>query len=807
MARHSFDTLDLSLDEYFEHLRARAIQPTVVLSSNLHAIHHQSGEQWTFPVDCDLILNTDLPGTDRVKFEYDEDVYEARAADMTRSAHPTPDVLAHIYSGNAHFCASTKAKLDAKRAAVPKATVEDVELQVIEVRTAQTQSHLMGIEGGLVSLQGGESFDVGIAINMDDFVVIRKTRKEEHAIVKIEDLESSSSILTDDSGLPVAQNDEIDLASSAMSVQELHLVCKDVYACGSRGMKLPLKKGDKVLVHARGNDAVWLRDTKGRSGVLTAEMATSNLMNLKVDQGVVTNPEYPESWSLHTLHNDHIVSGDDASSESIFKLPRTKTGLPLPPPDAWALLPPQSEESGSGFGNWEFASEDDKGMAASLSMTSADAIVFAANLGQAGLGGIKVIWTPGNVEGSQGPGFGACSAYIHVYMIDFRRKWAFGQDPVSLGELPVYAGSDEFWFEAKGADTGHLNGFRTQAIPNTIPTEQSLFEAARNRQGFAARQIPTPSDCLKPTPTSAAAMQWKTNILQASDRSVQLAQQLANDHPIDPDRALDLRTSFHPRLADCGYHVKMPDNNYLLQDLKSVQQDLFKPGKKSLSVVEAGFPLLNADGESTTTIVMSQKKQVYEVQLIDIPHLPKAIAPDEDFSMLEAFHRHTKDWQQIGGRMNEKERNYTNAYNSEVWRIRHTYRLLEKQTLGGESLNKDEKAHFLASVAARPLTQAHHNLNTLRGCAPGIIDPAQGPNAVVADPAGNQVVNWVDYPDCDPSPTERLKRHHVRAEKNVLESRSKLVKKQAQAQGQAVLGDGDSGDDDDDGDEGEGEQD
>ena len=85
-------------------------------------------------------------------------------------------------------------------------------------------------------------------------------------------------------------------------------------------------------------------------------------------------------------------------------------------------------------------------------------------------------------------------------------------------------------------------------------------------------------------------------------------------------------------------------------------------------------------------------------------------------------------------------------------------------------------------------TKKDVNLNTLRGCAPGKIDPAQGLNAVVMDPAGNQVANWVDYSDCDPNPTERLHRHHTRAEASVLKERSKLVKKQAEAQGQATPG-------------------
>ncbi|KAF2170945.1 hypothetical protein M409DRAFT_18916 [Zasmidium cellare ATCC 36951] len=800
MARHSFKSLDLSLVEYAQHLEKRRLPSTVVVSSPIEATDPQTSQQWRFHISSILILQRLSSDAGHVEFRQQQGmtVYRASAADVISSAHPTADVLAQIYSGNNHICAITKSKLNATKAASPKPNLNDVELRVLEARAVHTQAYLMGVEGGIVSLSGGESFDAGKAISMDDFVVIRKTRQEEHAMVKKADLESFSSLFLDESNLPSLRDGEQDFVTSEPQIQELRLVIEDVYACGSRGRKVPLKKGDKVLAHARSTDATWLRDTRGRSCVLAASLASSHLLNLNVEDQAInrasrqTNSTLANTteipWTSHTAHNDQSATGGPQGLQSdpthpttqhpVSRFPRSRVGLPQPP-SSWSPSEHRLSNGQSPFGNWEYASYFDREVAELLDVTSAARTVFAASMGRQGLGLIKISWVPGEVEGSQGAGFGVCSGYIHAYMINFRRKWAYDKPAVPFGELPVYTGSDEFWVEAKGANASYLDDFKTQGTPNALPTEPSLFAEARHRQGFAARQLPTPTDSLIPNPTSVAARQWQAVLLQASDRSVSIGQRLVNEHPIDGNQSYALRTSFHPQLTECGYQVKMPNGNYLLQDLPSVKDDVFAPGKKSLSVIQAGFPMLSADGEGTTTIVMVQTHQIFEVQLIDIPYLPKAIAADEDLSVLEAFHRFTKDWHQIGGRMNEQERIYTNAYNSEAWKIRHTYRLIDKQTLQNEQLNKDEKAHFRASVATRPITQAHRNMNTLRGCAPGKINPTLAENAVVQDPAGNQVSNW-----------------HEQSEKKILKNRSELVKTQAEAQNEDSQDDEESEDED-----------
>lgn len=351
-----------------------------------------------------------------------------------------------------------------------------------------------------------------------------------------------------------------------------------------------------------------------------------------------------------------------------------------------------------------------------------------------------------------------------------------------MGELPVYTGSDPYWHEARGANTSFLDqlvilGF----VPHqAAPTEQSLFDEAKKRQGFAARNLPIPEDNLA-VGAIGAAHQWQIELLQASDRSIHLGGRLANLHPIDPSQPLDMRTAFHPAFADYSIHIKMPASNYLLQDLTAVKEQVFKPGKKSLSVVEAALPLLNADGESASTIIVVQTKSIMEVEVIDVPCLPKAIAADEDFALLEAFHRLSGDWKQIGACMNGQKRVYMNLLNSWAWKIRHTYRLTQKQAvLGGAELTKEEKSHFTASVAQRPITNSHLSQNTLRGCAPGLVDPYSPSTAMVRDPAGVLVTNWVEYPQFETHPTAKLQKQHAVQEKKILASRSKLIKQQAE---------------------------
>lgn len=113
--------------------------------------------------------------------------------------------------------------------------------------------------------------------------------------------------MIDESVPPPTHGTEQDLFNCTQEAQELYLVCKHVDACGTRGIKLPLKKSDKVLLHRRGKDgkrmqrselgiitdaapAMWFRDTKGRSSVLSAEAVRYNLMNMMVEE-IVTGSD------------------------------------------------------------------------------------------------------------------------------------------------------------------------------------------------------------------------------------------------------------------------------------------------------------------------------------------------------------------------------------------------------------------------------------------------------------------------------------------------------------------------------------
>lgn len=76
-------------------------------------------------------------------------------------------------------------------------------------------------------------------------------------MVKVEDLDIFSSLIVDEDEQLEAIDDEIDLEQGIEEVQELHVVCQDVYACGVRGIKIPLKKGDKMLMHHKSKDRKW----------------------------------------------------------------------------------------------------------------------------------------------------------------------------------------------------------------------------------------------------------------------------------------------------------------------------------------------------------------------------------------------------------------------------------------------------------------------------------------------------------------------------------------------------------------------
>ncbi|KAK4496545.1 hypothetical protein PRZ48_012525 [Zasmidium cellare] len=96
---------------------------------------------------------------------------------------------------------------------------------------------------------------------------------------------------------------------------------------------------------------------------------------------------------------------------------------------------------------------------------------------------VAVLVTAGQLEEGQSPDSTNPSTRPPRHCTPITRQ----ERHLSLGELPVYTGSDEFWFEAKGADASYLDSYKSQPSTSTIPTEQAIFEEARKRPGFAAR--------------------------------------------------------------------------------------------------------------------------------------------------------------------------------------------------------------------------------------------------------------------------------------------------------------------------------
>lgn len=84
-------------------------------------------------------------------------------------------------------------------------------------------------------------------------------------------------------------------------------------------------------------------------------------------------------------------------------------------------------------------------------------VVYAAHCGMQGLSAIKLTWRPGWVEGSQGSRIGPTNAYVHIWMINERRGFWSGLQPMWPRELPIYTGTDAWWPARKGADASRLD--------------------------------------------------------------------------------------------------------------------------------------------------------------------------------------------------------------------------------------------------------------------------------------------------------------------------------------------------------------
>jgi hypothetical protein len=388
------------------------------------------------------------------------------------------------------------------------------------------------------------------------------------------------------------------------------------------------------------------------------------------------------------------------------------------------------------WGCYVFASEQDAQRAKDLGLEYPSLVVWAAKNGHPGLELVLLKWVPGIYEGSQGPGWGACNAYVHVDHIDFLRAHWFGQPPVADDELPVYTGTDLHWLERHGADGSALDAFKklnnryrsTQAL-SELQVEQLLID----NRGFHERNTlqATAAGIVPPTPAEQVA---KNVILEWSNPRPELFYPMKMQHPIDPAKPLREQTSFHAACVDLEHGKEAHGAHYLISGLET---------KNKPSFLKTPYTLLNSAGETMSTIFYDSHG-AREIQLQDLPFLPQYISSDEDKVTLMAFKNAGTDWPQITAHIDPATRQTPNCYQTRANRFRSDP-VVGKPTFQTRGVFSEalKKASQLSTITA-----AHEQLNCGRGRFPGKIDPSQAENAVVLNPFTNQMArNWIDFPN------------------------------------------------------------
>ena len=502
----------------------------------------------------------------------------------------------------------------------------------------------------------------------------------------------------------------------------------------------------------------WFRTTNRKIFVLGANSLPDLLNEVDIEVFVRQNADaatggraldYLEyKWHPHTHHNPNLMQQTPAYGivpDPIFLFPCTRQGLPVPPV---GYVPPSEHPSPDAlpFGYYTFATSEDRSRADKLGFPSPSAVVYAAHHGHPAIGDILLNWIPGEVEGSQGAGFGPCNAYIHDFMIASRREFWFDMNPVPMGELPIYTGTDEFWIERPGANASHLDGSGF-TVYNTyyftpVPSVAEIEEQILARQGAQVFKGP------RTAVTTCAEMPFQSwqdvhkdvatgIVLHASHRQSILGYPLANCYPIDSDAPLHSRTSFHSDFAHCGWKGGMHAINYQLRQVNGLDIPDF--------ISNPTFPLLNADGGATWTLVLDPaKKTAEEVLIKDYPFLPAHIASDEDPALINAFHALGAPYSQIVARMDEETRPGPTYLEQKCREMRVRYAMLPE--------GQDTP---LQGNMPNPITQAHEQLNSAGGRIPGSKLPGlPKEDRVKRCDTGEGERNWVDYPAMERRPKQ-----------------------------------------------------
>ncbi|KAK4543067.1 hypothetical protein LTR36_005844 [Oleoguttula mirabilis] len=716
----------------FDKMKGRKVDLTLRVTQLLPATDlHDDAAVHTFGVNDTVAML----GYDEAKavaeVEADGMHYAATLADIDAATMPTADVLAHEWSGGCNgLYTSALARPQAFATARPT-QAESVRptYDIEEVRVATATTSMFRVDGMVRTLHPGNILDV---LEDDDtgLSVIRNADRECFAM-PAGFLPGLSSSMTMKYASQAGYRQYIDLTQRCTDVQKLYLVREELKAIGGHRIKVLAKGGQKLLMYRTSQDGfVWFRNGDGQSFCMAAakvdrymlEIDTKSqaLSSSKLRQTGVPSAHLPVEqppWEGHTHHNPAVYEAPEPSPEQthpVFDLPRTEHGLPLPPvgyvfPLAAPTQPPICE-----FGHYGFASPADWTRALSL----------------------------GFIEGSRGAGFGPCNAYVHLYMINYRRKFWFGRNAVDPLELAVYTGTDEFWLGKPGADGSMLDRFKSGRNYSDLPapTEQQVEAQMNKRQGYGAQpvQISGPEPFLD-QPNEQAA---RSLLLHACDRQSKLGYPMANSFPVDGEKPLLMRTAIHSAFVNCGFQEDLHPIMYQLAKIKGMATPWFvsRPG-----------PQLNADGEPRWTTVNSQRGGtgvLKEVMLEDLPFMPTAIDVDEYWAQLNALHDLGAEWDQIVARMNEGTRQSTNYHQNHCHRMRPELGILPKLHSGDRSQAKIAVAVCEGKVTALTLDQLQHNCG--RGRIPGLIVAGYSKDDMLP---GN-VRNWIDFKH-EKHPTQR----------------------------------------------------
>ncbi|PIA91769.1 hypothetical protein CB0940_09676 [Cercospora beticola] len=653
--------------------------------------------------------------------------YRVFASKLEECAAPDWFAVSQIRSGNGHLLSSRSfARSNAKDEPVPTVPT-DSDPQATQVRVLNRAIHVVLMDGRFCILRTED----------DRIAPIWRSHLKGISQWKIEGEKPSAEP-------EPPQN----FTSSHKEKHRLYVVCHKTYGMGHQGHLFPLEEGAKVLLTATCNRFGYFRDTSGNIFVLTDDQIEDSLLGMPVSELpllAVPPAELPslfKRWleqATHRRHNDRVspgttmmsdVVGTNLSRDQIANLPKNHEGFPLPPS---GFVPPLGgcDVLATQFGYYDFASTADQDAAHALGLEAAGSVVWALHYGISGVTDIRLIWVPGTLEGTQAP-FGACNAHVMITIINFMRLWHFGKGSVPPDELPIFTGLDEFWHEREGANVSMLHSLRSDYPPaRPLLSEIDIERQMYDRQGYLsrARRRATPLRNFRTNPESKAG-DLQQEILRASDRSWQFRQPLERP-PIDPSAPEHERTSTHPYFLHTSYHELLPDVLYLFEktpDRKAgvaLRKKVFRRGNECIAALDLKLPLLNAYGETKSTIVRTYGDNTAEVLLRDIPFAPARIASNEWAPHMGAIYTlgiGRIGWKEMVARMPYITRTNSTWYTNNWTEACRRYRLIPDKIL--EYKDSPMPPQFKAN-------------NTLRGIAPGVVDPTVAYGRPVQDVAGN----------------------------------------------------------------------